>query len=100
MSSSPTPRPSRTASGYLLNWFPKGSGPEAGCENLCPAGVWQKHDDFTKLGKQLQADAVKLNQVANSQEPGPQGPGRHHGKACKACHDTYSSQDYEKDNDE
>jgi len=86
---------------YILNWFPKGSGPEAHVKTYALPVIWQKQDDFTKLGKQLQADAVKLQQVANAKdEAGLKAQVQVIGKTCKACHDTYRSPDYEKDNEE
>ena len=51
-------------SGYLLNWFPKGSGPEAGVKTYALPAIWQKQDDFTKTG---QGDAGRGHQA---------GPGR------------------------
>src|SRR5215475_16147374 len=53
-------------SAYLLNWFPKGSGPESGKKTYALPAIWQKNDDFMKLGKAAQGEAVKLNQVALS----------------------------------
>lgn len=86
---------------YILNWFPKGSGPEAHVKTYALPVIWQKQDDFTKLGKQLQADAAKLQQVANAKdEAGLKAQVQVIGKTCKACHDTYRSPDYEKDNEE
>ena len=88
-------------SGYILNWFPKGSGPEAHVKTYALPAIWQKQDDFTKLGKQLQADAAKLNQVAQAKdEPGLKAQVQVIGKTCKSCHDNFRSPDYEKDNEE
>jgi len=88
-------------SGYILNWFPKGSGPETHVKTYALPAVWQKPEEFTKLGKQLQADAVKLDQIANAKdEAGLKAQIQTIGKTCKACHDTYRSPDYEKDNEE
>ena len=88
-------------SGYLLNWFPKGSGPEAHVKTYALPAIWQKPDEFTKLGKQLQADAAKLNQIAQAKdEAGLKAQVQTIGKTCKSCHDTYRSPDYEKDNEE
>src|SRR6185312_15652568 len=53
-------------SAYLLNWFPKGTGPESGVKTYALPALWQKQDDFQKVGKAAQAEAVKLAQVANS----------------------------------
>lgn len=88
-------------SAYLLNWFPKGSGPEAGVKTYALPAIWQKQDDFTKIGKAAQAEAVKLDQVANSKNlDALKAEAVAMGKACKACHDPYRSPDYEKENDE
>ena len=88
-------------SAYLLNWFPKGSGPEAGVKTYALPEIWQKQDDFTKIGKTMQAEAIKLDQVANSRNlDALKTEAVTMGKACKACHDDYRSKDYEKENDE
>jgi cytochrome c556 len=88
-------------SAYLLNWFPKGSGTEAGVKTYALPAIWQKQDDFTKIGKAAQAEAIKLDQVANSKNlDGLKAEAVAMGKACKACHDPYRSPDYEKENEE
>jgi cytochrome c556 len=88
-------------SGFLLNWFPKGSGPEAGVKTYALPAIWQKQDDFTKIGKAAQAEAVKLDQVANSRNlDALKAEAVAMGKACKACHDSYRSPDYEKEQEE
>jgi len=88
-------------SSYLLNWFPKGSGPESGVKTYALPSVWQKADDFTRLGKTMQGEVAKLAQVAASKDAGALKTQVFAlGKACKACHDDYRSPDYEKENDE
>lgn len=88
-------------SGYLLTWFPKGTGPESGVKTYALPGVWQKTDDFTRLGKAAQGEAAKLAQVAAGKDAAAmKAQAFAMGKACKACHDDYRSKDYEKDNDE
>ena len=88
-------------SAYLLNWFPKGSGPETGKKTYALPAIWQKNDDFMKLGKAAQAEAVKLDQVAASKDAdGLKAQALATGKACKACHDNYRSPDYEKENED
>ena len=88
-------------SGYLLNWFPKGSGPESGVKTYALPAIWQKGDDFTKLGKAMQAEVAKFRQVSASRNAGAlKEESVALGKACKACHDSYRSPDYEKENDE
>jgi len=88
-------------SAYLLNWFPKGSGPESGKKTYALPAIWQKNDDFMKLGKAAQAEAVKLDQVAASRDRNAlTAQALATGKACKACHDNYRSPDYEKENED
>ena len=88
-------------SGYLLTWFPKGSGPESGVKTYALPGIWQKADDFTKLGKAMQVEVAKLKPVAATRNAGAlKGESFTVGKTCKACHDSYRSPDYEKENDD
>jgi cytochrome c556 len=88
-------------SSYLLNWFPKGSGPEAGVKTYALPIIWQKSDDFTRLGKTAAAESTKLKIVASQKNTdAARAQFIVLGKACKACHDTYRSPDYEKDNDD
>ena len=91
----------QSRSTYLLTWFPKGSGPDTGVKTYALPVIWQKPDDFTKLGKAAQAEATKLTQIAASKDASAlKAQTVVLGKACKACHDSYRSPDYEKENDE
>ena len=86
---------------YLLKWFPKGSGPESGVKTYALPAIWQKNDDFTKLGQAAQAEAAKLDQVAQTRNGDAlKAQVLATGKACKACHDNYRSPDYEKENED
>jgi cytochrome c556 len=97
----PNAKTIKDRSGYLLNWFPKGSGPEAGVKTYALPVVWQKNDEFVKLGKEVQAEAAKLNQIAAAKDQNAlKAEVLALGKNCKACHDTYRSPDYEKDNED
>src|SRR5215475_295446 len=74
-------------SAYLLNWFPKGTGPDSGVKTYALPEIWQKTDNFTKFGKEAQAGAIKLDQVANSRNVDAlRAEAVAMGKACKACH--------------
>ena len=87
-------------SGYLLNWFPKGSGPESGVKTYALTAIWQKNDEFVKLGKAAQAEAIKLDQLAATKNADAfKAQVIATGKACKSCHDAFRSPDYEKEND-
>jgi len=91
----------QSRSSFFLNWFPKGSGPESGVKTYALPAVWQKTDDFTKLGKAMQAETAKFKQVAAAKNAGAlKEEAFTLGKACKACHDNYRSPDYEKENDD
>jgi cytochrome c556 len=86
---------------YLLNWFPKGSGPETGKKTYALPVIWQKNDEFQKLGKAMQVEAAKLNEIAlKKDEAALKAQVTATGKSCKACHDTYRSPDSEKENEE
>jgi cytochrome c556 len=90
----------QSRSNFLLNWFPKGSGPESGIKTYALPAVWQKPDDFTKLGKAMMAETAKLKQIAAAKDAGAlKVQVIATGKSCKACHDNYRSPDYEKEND-
>ena len=70
-------------------------------ERLRTAHEPQKNDEFQKLGKAMQAEAAKLNEIAlKKDEAGLKAQVMETGKSCKACHDTYRSPDYEKENEE
>lgn len=91
----------QSRSGYLLNWFPKGSGPESGVKTYALPAIWQKPDDFTRLGKAMMAETAKLKQIASTKNPDAlKVEVVTLGKNCKACHDSYRSPDYEKENDD
>lgn len=83
---------------FLLKWFPKGSGPEAGVKTYALPAIWQKGDDFAKHGRAMMAEAAKLSQVAAKKDNGElKAQVIALGKTCKACHEDYRSPDYEKD---
>jgi len=86
---------------YLLEWFPRGSGPESGLKTYALPALWQKPDDFTKLGKAMMAETVKMKQIALTKDAaGLRAEVAAVGKSCKACHDSYRSPDYEKENED
>lgn len=88
-------------SGYLLNWFPKGSGPQSGAKTYALPAIWQKNDDFVKPGKAAQAETAKLAQVTATRDAEAlKAQSFATGKVCKVCHDNYRSPDYEKENED
>ncbi|MGY4299076.1 cytochrome c556 [Bradyrhizobium sp. i1.4.4] len=63
--------------------------------------IWQRNDDFVKLGKAAQDEAAKLNQVALSKDGNAlKAEVEAMGKACKACHDSYRSADFKKEDED
>ncbi|MGV7215391.1 c-type cytochrome [Bradyrhizobium sp. UFLA05-112] len=85
-------------SGYLLNWFPKGSGPESRVKTYALPAIWQSNDNFVTLGKIAEVEAAKLNQIAVSKDANAlKVQVEAMGKACKSCHDRYRSPDYDED---
>jgi cytochrome c556 len=91
----------QSRSNFLLNWFPKGTGPESGAKTYALPALWQKPDDFTRLGKALMAETAKLKQVADTKNADAlKAEVVVIGKNCKACHDSYRSPDYEKENED
>jgi cytochrome c556 len=70
-------------------WFPKGSGPEAGKTRALPE-VWSKPDDFTAAQKMLSDRAPKLLAAVKAKDTaGVQAAFKEVGGACKNCHDTF-----------
>lgn len=75
----------------LINFFPKGSGSEAGKTRALPK-IWEDWDKFTERPKVLAAESEKLMQIAKSggdaKAMGDQFAAL--GKdACGACHENY-----------
>ena len=70
-------------------WFPKGSGPEAGKTRALPE-VWSKPDDFTAAQKMFSDRAPKLLAAVKAKDIGAVTAAfRDVGGACKNCHDTF-----------
>jgi cytochrome c556 len=70
-------------------WFPKGSGPEAGKTRALPE-VWSKPEDFTAAQKMFSDRAPKLLAAVKSKDiAAVTAAFRDVGGACKNCHDTF-----------
>jgi len=83
---------------FLMKWFPKGSGPEAGAKTYALPAIWQKGDDFAKHARAMVAESQRLQPVFAKKDSGEmRAQVVALGKTCKACHDGYRSPDYEKD---
>ncbi|HEV7608451.1 MAG TPA: cytochrome c [Steroidobacteraceae bacterium] len=70
-------------------WFPKGTGPEAGKTRALPE-VWSKPDDFTAAQKMFSDRAPKLLAAAKARDAAAvQAAFKDLGGACKNCHDNF-----------
>ena len=70
-------------------WFPKGTGPEAGKTRALPE-IWSKPDDFSAAQKMFSDRAPKLLAAVKAKDaPGVQAAFKEVGGACKNCHDTF-----------
>jgi cytochrome c556 len=72
-------------------WFPKGSGPEAGKTRALPE-IWTKPEDFTAAQKMFSDRAPKLLAAAKAKDVAAVTAAfRDVGGACKNCHDNFRS---------
>jgi len=75
----------------LVNFFPKGSGPEAGKSRALPK-IWEEWDEFTKRPEALAVESEKLMQIAKSGGDA-KAMGDQFGalgkNACGTCHQNY-----------
>jgi cytochrome c556 len=74
----------------LPTWFPKGSGPETGLKTAAKAEIWTDAEGFDRVATQLQAETVKLEQIAMAGDlDAIRTQARAVGGACGACHAKY-----------
>jgi cytochrome c556 len=74
-------------------WFPKGTGPEAGKTRALPE-IWTKPADFEAAQKMLSDRAPKLLAAVKAKDIDTvMAAFRETGGACKNCHDTFRSPD-------
>ena len=70
-------------------WFPKGTGPEAGKTRALPE-IWSKPDDFTAATKMFEDKSAALLAAAKTKDVDAVNKAfRETGGACKNCHDTF-----------
>jgi cytochrome c556 len=70
-------------------WFPKGTGPEAGKTRALPE-IWEKPADFEAAQKMLSDRAPKLLAAVKSKDvDAVKAAFKETGGACKNCHDTF-----------
>jgi cytochrome c556 len=72
-------------------WFPKGTGPEAGKTRALPE-IWSKAADFEAAQKMFEGRAPKLLAAVKSKDvDAVKAAFKETGGACKNCHDTFRS---------
>ena len=70
-------------------WFPKGSGPEAGKTRALPE-IWSKPDEFTAAQKMFSDRAPQLLASVKAKDiAAVNATFKEVGGACKNCHDTF-----------
>ncbi|HEX6637940.1 MAG TPA: cytochrome c [Steroidobacteraceae bacterium] len=70
-------------------WFPAGTGPEAGKTRALPE-IWTKPDEFTAAQKMFADRAVPLVAAVKAKDADGVGKAfRELGGACKNCHDNF-----------
>ena len=71
----------------LPNWFPKGTGEEAGVKTLAKPEIWSQPADFQAAADKLPAEADKLVEAAATGDPATIGAQlQATGRACGGCH--------------
>jgi cytochrome c556 len=77
------------ASVNQLQWFPKGTGPEAGKTRALPE-IWTKTEDFTAAMKMFEERAPALVTAAQSKDvDAVKKAFKELGGACKNCHEKF-----------
>jgi cytochrome c556 len=72
------------------NWFPKGSGPEAGAKTAAKPEIWSDAANFSAAMQKLRDAAGKLDSLAQAKDvDGLKAHVTGMGQACKGCHDKY-----------
>jgi cytochrome c556 len=79
------------ASVNQAQWFPKGSGPEAGKTRALPE-IWSKPDDFAAATKMFEDKSAALLAAAKTKDVDAVNKAfKDTGGACKNCHDNFRS---------
>ncbi len=74
----------------MANWFPEGSGPEAGVKTAAKPEIWTDRADFDSKREKFVEAAGKFAEIASAGDLTAVGGGvRGLGGACKGCHDKY-----------
>lgn len=76
------------------DWFPKGTGPEAGVKTGARPAIWSDQETFrTAQGRFKREAATMLEVVEGGDVAAMRRQARTLGQACKACHDKFRLDD-------
>ena len=76
------------------DWFPEGTGPEAGVKTEALPVIWEKRDEFDQKIAAFQTAAANLKTVAEGGDVAAIGPAfGATGGTCKGCHDNFRLDD-------
>ena len=72
------------------NWFPRGTGPEAGFETAARPEIWSDPQGFAAANKRFAEEGAKFYALALAKDvAGLKVHATVLGQACKGCHDKY-----------
>ncbi len=78
------------AAGAINNWFPAGTGPDAGVRTDARPDVWTDPAGFASARESFVREANKWIQLGNSTDAAAWKEGAASlGQSCKGCHDKY-----------
>jgi cytochrome c556 len=78
----------------IANWFPAGTGPDAGVKTAARADIWTDAATFKADAEAFAAIAAKLNATAQAGDfPALGEDAKATGAACKKCHDAFKTED-------
>lgn len=73
-----------------FNWFPKGSGPEAGVKTAAKAEIWAKPAEFAAAQKTFAGEAANLARgAAGNDVAAIRAHVQAVGKTCAGCHNQF-----------
>lgn len=84
----------RDISNQVPNWFPKGSGPEAGVKTKAKAAIWAEPAKFSAAATALRTESAKLHTVAATGDVAAiRAQVKAVGGACGGCHKPFREED-------
>jgi cytochrome c556 len=76
------------------DWFPEGTGPEAGIKTAAKDEIWRQREDFDKWRAELATEGEKLKKLAETGDiKSLTEQHKSLGKVCAGCHKTFREKD-------